>query len=156
MEQLKDVAGDLSSYLSDDKLWNRLTKEEYLSSTSPTKMYHTSETTKYWDYIFPKQHKLSVISHMCLAVQELHSFNIVHCDLKPNNMLYCSKITLIDYGASQDMEDNKEIQGPVELGTAGYMAPEMIERKPYNGELIDLFATGVILFCMRTNSPPFD
>lgn len=36
------------------------------------------------------------------------------------------------------------------------MAPEIILRKPYRGESVDLFATGVILFIMVARHPPFN
>jgi serine/threonine protein kinase len=41
------------------------------------------------------------------------------------------------------------------LGTESYMAPEIHMRKPYNGASVDLFATGIILFIMFTQHPPF-
>jgi serine/threonine protein kinase len=41
------------------------------------------------------------------------------------------------------------------LGTANYMAPEIHMNKPYNGASVDLFATGIILFIMFTQQPPF-
>ena len=41
------------------------------------------------------------------------------------------------------------------LGTESYMAPEIHMRKPYNGAAVDLFATGIILFIMFTQHPPF-
>ena len=34
------------------------------------------------------------------------------------------------------------------------MAPEIFDRRPYEGVSVDLFAAGVILFIMRTGSPP--
>ena len=41
------------------------------------------------------------------------------------------------------------------LGTQGYMAPEIVEKQPYQGMQVDLFSAGVILYIMRTSSPPF-
>jgi len=41
------------------------------------------------------------------------------------------------------------------LGTESYMAPEIHMRKPYSGASVDLFATGIILFIMFTQHPPF-
>ncbi len=41
------------------------------------------------------------------------------------------------------------------LGTPGYMAPEIYERK-YDGEKTDVFAAGVILFIMLVAMPPFN
>lgn len=36
------------------------------------------------------------------------------------------------------------------------MAPEIIEKRPYQGESVDLFALGCILFVMRSGAMPFD
>jgi len=35
------------------------------------------------------------------------------------------------------------------------MAPEIHERRPYDGERVDVFALGVTLFIMMTRNPPF-
>ena len=79
---------------------------------------------------------------MCLAVQDLHSFHVVHCDLKPHNMLYTgTKVKLIDFNASQDMKQDIEVEGPAEMGTPGYMAKEM-----YDGWIsykADIYSLGV-------------
>ena len=41
-------------------------------------------------------------------------------------------------------------------GTMAYMAPEILQSRPYQGETVDLFALTGILFVMRTGSMPFD
>jgi len=41
------------------------------------------------------------------------------------------------------------------VGTRGFMAPELINEQPYNGEVVDLFASAVILFMMKNALPPF-
>lgn len=41
------------------------------------------------------------------------------------------------------------------VGTERYMAPEMIEQKPYKGNTTDIFALGVILFVMVFGVMPF-
>jgi len=42
------------------------------------------------------------------------------------------------------------------LGTFGYMAPEQHLGRPYEGEKVDIFALGVILFVMYSKHPPFN
>jgi len=37
----------------------------------------------------------------------------------------------------------------------GYMAPEINQKIPYDGKLVDIFAAGVILFIVYAGSPPF-
>ena len=133
--------GDLKDYIYDDKFWSSLTYDEYTTSFTETYLSHEGS---YWNYIHSIKDKLHLIYQMCLAVKDLHGFHIVHCDLKPNNMLYTgSKVKLIDYNASQEMKDDTEIQGPIEMGTPGYMAREM-----YDGWIsykADIYSVGVTM-----------
>lgn len=42
------------------------------------------------------------------------------------------------------------------VGTKNYMAPELLEKRPYRGTCVDIFAAGVVLFIMVTGAWPFD
>lgn len=42
------------------------------------------------------------------------------------------------------------------VGTRNYMAPEVLEKRPYRGTCVDIFAAGVILFIMVTGTMPFE
>lgn len=112
---------DLQIYLQNEKHWTQLSKQEYLQSKSLTKLCHQGN---YWDYVPSTHHKLRIITYLVQAVRELHSYNVVHCDLKPNNMLYLgSKIKLIDYDISV-VVTSEDHEGASDMGTNGYMAPE--------------------------------
>ena len=140
-----NAKNDVSEYLNSGIFWNSLNKREYDRSISKTKMYNQcSGYREYWDYILPKVDKLSLMKDMCKAVQELHSFNVVHCDLKLHNMLYTgSSIKLIDFGASTFMDKDKLHSGSVGLGTPGYMAKEMYDGWiSYQG---DIYSLGVCM-----------
>jgi serine/threonine protein kinase len=41
------------------------------------------------------------------------------------------------------------------LGTRGYAAPEIWDRRPYEGKCIDLFSAGCCLFIMKSMARPF-
>ena len=137
----KIVSDDMESFIHDDKNWKRITKNEYDNSSSSTVMYHGDT---YWDYIVPKNHKLNLMIETAKAIQELHTFDIVHCDLKPNNMLVVGNtVKLIDYNASYELQGEREIEGTAEIGTSGYMAPEL-----YNGWIsykTDIYSLGVTM-----------
>ncbi|XP_021107958.1 calcium/calmodulin-dependent protein kinase type 1B isoform X4 [Heterocephalus glaber] len=84
------------------------------------------------------------------AVSYLHSLGIVHRDLKPENLLYAtpfedSKIMVSDFGLSKIQAGN--MLGTA-CGTPGYVAPELLEQKPY-GKAVDVWALGVISYILR-------
>ncbi|XP_027701594.1 calcium/calmodulin-dependent protein kinase type 1B isoform X2 [Vombatus ursinus] len=90
------------------------------------------------------------------AVSYLHSLDIVHRDLKPENLLYAtpfedSKIMISDFGLSKIQESN--VLGTA-CGTPGYVAPELLEQKPY-GKAVDVWALGVISYILLCGYPPF-
>ena len=87
-----------------------------------------------------------------------HSMGIAHRDLKPENILFDANFNLkiADFGFSIVLA-GRDGTGALHtrLGTESYMAPELHQRKAYTGETVDLFATGIILFIMLSQNPPF-
>ena len=80
------------------------------------------------------------------ALEYLHtSANVVHRDLKLENILIDSELTfkLIDLGLS-DSGDLSRVTGAV--GSPSYVAPEVLEKHVYDGTKVDLFSMGVLLF----------
>jgi serine/threonine protein kinase len=94
-----------------------------------------------------------------MGLHYLHSNGICHRDLKPENILLDKdfNVKIIDYGFAGDLEGRfKDGYCLTHLGTKGFMAPEILERKRYQGHVVDLFALGVILFMMYTRDRPFE
>ena len=85
----------------------------------------------------------------------IHSKNIVHRDLKPENLLLYNKniLKIIDFGLSNYSNDEL-LSTP--CGSPCYASPEMISGKKYDGNLIDIWATGIILFAMLCGFLPFE
>ncbi|XP_068649846.1 serine/threonine-protein kinase 54-like [Aristolochia californica] len=76
----------------------------------------------------------------------LHSRKIVHRDVKTENMLLDSHRTLkiADFGVARvEAENPKDMTG--ETGTLGYMAPEVLDGKPYNRRC-DVYSFGICLW----------
>jgi len=95
--------GDITSYIYKDKFWKPLTKEVYNKSKSNTLMYHNN---KYWDYIMPTRERLKIMKQMAIAISDLHKFKVVHCDLKPHNMLLVGdRVKLIDFNAIREFSE---------------------------------------------------
>ncbi|SMN22128.1 similar to Saccharomyces cerevisiae YPL150W Putative protein kinase of unknown cellular role [Maudiozyma saulgeensis] len=99
---------------------------------------------------------IELFSQICGAVYYAHSLNCVHRDLKLENILLDKdgKAKLTDFGFTRECMTKSMLE--TVCGTTVYMAPELTERKIYDGFKIDIWALGVILYTMMTGSMPFD
>lgn len=97
-----------------------------------------------------------IFGQLCLAVAYLHEAGIVHRDLKLENVLldeHC-RIKLGDFGFTREYDRNALME--TFCGTTGYAAPEMLQRKKYQGPEVDVWSLGIILYCLLTGTLPFD
>lgn len=86
------------------------------------------------------------------ALHYLHQREIVHMDLKSENIIYNGRtVKLIDFGLSQHFNPNKRMKKI--QGTKYYLAPEVITKK-YNHKC-DIWSAGVLLFMLLTGKTPF-
>jgi len=107
---------------------------------------------------FNQNEAISLFHQLIAGLKAMHDAHIAHRDLKPENLLFDNQFNLkiADFGFSYAYQKG---EGPktamrTELGTKGYMAPEIISNKKYT-EKADIFAAGVILFIMLAGFPPF-
>ena len=79
----------------------------------------------------------------------MHSLNIVHCDIKPSNVIYnkqTGKLTLVGFNLSKQLNSlDEKMHQP--YGTFLYMAPEMIIEKEYD-YTVDWYAYGKTLLLL--------
>ena len=89
------------------------------------------------------------------AVDHLHTINVVHRDIKLDNVLIeegSRAVKLIDFGFSVIVANQKL---KVFCGTPSYMCPEIVRKKDYDGKPVDMWALGVMLYVMLTGTFPF-
>ncbi|KAI8146706.1 camp-dependent protein kinase 9 [Fennellomyces sp. T-0311] len=91
-------------------------------------------------------------SEIVLAIEYLHSKNIVYRDLKPENLLldHNGHIVLTDFGFAKQIDDRTWTL----CGTPEYLAPEIIQSKGH-GKAVDWWALGILIFEMLAGYPPF-
>nr|QOL71358.1 CBL-interacting protein kinase 5 [Cynodon dactylon x Cynodon transvaalensis] len=92
------------------------------------------------------------------AVDFCHSRGVYHRDLKPENLLVDENgnLKVSDFGLSALKECQKQ-DGLLHTtcGTPAYVAPEVINKKGYDGAKADIWSCGVILFVLLAGFLPF-
>ncbi|XP_004440239.1 PREDICTED: serine/threonine-protein kinase D2 [Ceratotherium simum simum] len=93
-----------------------------------------------------------------VALRHLHFKNIVHCDLKPENVLLASadpfpQVKLCDFGFARIIGE-KSFRRSV-VGTPAYLAPEVLLNQGYNRSL-DMWSVGVIMYVSLSGTFPFN
>uniref|UniRef100_A0A8C2JLG5 G protein-coupled receptor kinase n=1 Tax=Cyprinus carpio TaxID=7962 RepID=A0A8C2JLG5_CYPCA len=88
------------------------------------------------------------------GLSHLHKKSIVYRDLKPENILLDDNghIRISDLGLAVILPEDKLVKGRV--GTAGYMAPEVIINTHYS-ESVDWWGLGCLIYEMTDGNPPF-
>ncbi len=99
-----------------------------------------------------------IMLQLCDAFIEVHSKNIIHRDIKPQNIYYLSDgtVKLSDFGISVllnsplNVNENKKV-----MGTVQYLAPELVYGKKCSFQS-DIYAMGITMFELLTGQVPFD
>lgn len=116
-----------------------------------------------------------VVCELIFAVAYLHSMNIVHRDLKLENILLnydanqlfnfahllnhpeCTQaiIALTDFGLSKRLKSD-DVKLSTRCGSQDYVSPELLMGLKYDGKLTDSWSLGVLIYALLENRLPFD
>ena len=90
-----------------------------------------------------------------MAIEYLHSQNILYRDLKPENILIAEDghIKLTDFGLSKENISHKDLTNSF-CGSPAYVTPEVLLRKGH-GTSADLYGIGAILYELIVGYPAF-
>ncbi|GBG34622.1 Protein kinase, putative [Hondaea fermentalgiana] len=101
----------------------------------------------------------TIMIKLLKTVAFCHERGVVHRDIKPENILLASKeddaeIRLADFGFAKQIEEDSFTNLQTACGTPGYVAPEVISRKPYDASC-DVWSLGVVAYILLCGYPPF-
>ena len=89
------------------------------------------------------------------AISYIHSFGVIHRDIKPQNIFYLSNgiVKLADFGIAKGLEEGEKDEGV--FGSVHYLAPEVCSGDPASIQS-DIYACGVTFFQLLTGRLPFE
>ncbi|KAI1755765.1 hypothetical protein F4782DRAFT_367679 [Xylaria castorea] len=105
----------------------------------------------------PEFEMVGYLRQILTALEYVHSFNICHRDLKPENILMMSNgvVKIADFGmAAIQQSPNHALR--TSCGSPHYAAPELITRTRYQGDKVDIWSMGCLLYATLCRRLPFD
>jgi len=106
----------------------------------------------------PPHQVVRIAADLCEALHYAHQKGVVHCDIKPANVLFDEdgQVQLVDFGiayVSTDMMTRRfHTAAGLAMGTVQYMAPEQLSGVR-DDPRIDVYAVGVLLYRMLAGKP---
>jgi eukaryotic-like serine/threonine-protein kinase len=113
----------------------------------------------------PIPRALSIVCSVCAGLTAAHGANVVHRDLKPDNVLlgHDGRVVITDFGLARAASSDEPSLGGAPgqrsivqvSGTPAYMAPEQLDRTAVIDGRADVYALGAVLYEMLTGECPW-
>ena len=104
----------------------------------------------------PLEQRLNLFEKICEAVHSAHQHMIVHCDLKPSNILVTKdgRPKILDFGIAKVLSQESDVRTlSLRLGTPGYASPEQAQGGSITTSS-DVFSLGALLIAILTERTP--
>lgn len=99
---------------------------------------------------------LHIAAQIAEALEHAHQNNLVHCDIKPHNILITpsGRIKVTDFGIARAATSASMTQTGTVIGSVHYFSPEQAKGSIINAKS-DLYSLGVVMYEMLTGQVPF-
>lgn len=98
-----------------------------------------------------------IMAQIILAIEHIHSLNVIYRDLKPDNVLFDTNgnVRLCDFGLSKVLSTGRFGRTKSFCGSTSYMSPQIVTGKWY-GIDTDMWSLGALFYRMLVGRAPFD
>jgi len=106
---------------------------------------------------FPVERALTIAIQVCTAVGAAHKAGLIHCDVKPQNILVAldGRVKVTDFGIARALTSAPVVEGGDVWGTPDYLSPEQAAGE-HLGPPSDVYSIGVVMYEMLTGRLPFE
>jgi serine/threonine-protein kinase len=112
--------------------------------------------------VLPPERLVRMLSQVAIGLDEAHQRNLIHRDLKPDNLFLCGTregdvVKILDFGSAKDKSSNKKklTQLGTTIGSPFYMSPEQAQGLESIDRRADVFALAAVTYECVTGSVPF-